>query len=309
MITYNHEAFIAQAIEGVLMQETDFPFELVIGEDCSTDNTRKICEDYAKRFPDKIRLLAREHNLGMCGNFVETILACRGDFIAFCDGDDYWIDPKKLQIQADLLSKNPDVALCAHACRLLKNDGVSKDSPLKDSIIDSDELVEKIREIGHPHTSGWMFRRGALPANLAKVKDYVYDVPLLIILGCKGKILTTNKVMSVYRINCTSWTQRRDSQQKLNHAVESVLRCRDCLFPIAYIQFSIFLAYGFADLAFMAFANKSVEDFRENYKRAVVLRKFLPFRTRVALTIRKLILRPEPLRALFINIRKILGRI
>ncbi|MCV4697829.1 glycosyltransferase, partial [Escherichia coli] len=75
------------------MQETDFPFELVIGEDCSTDNTRKICEDYARRFPDKIRLLARERNLGMCSNFVETILACRGDFIAFCDGDDYWIDP------------------------------------------------------------------------------------------------------------------------------------------------------------------------------------------------------------------------
>ncbi|MCV5934736.1 glycosyltransferase, partial [Escherichia coli] len=84
---------------------------------------RKICEDYARRFPDKIRLLARERNLGMCSNFVETILACRGDFIAFCDGDDYWIDPKKLQIQAGLLSKNPEIVLCVNADRVEEIDG------------------------------------------------------------------------------------------------------------------------------------------------------------------------------------------
>ena len=103
MITYNHERFIAQAIESVLMQQTDFAVELVIGEDCSTDGTRAIVRDYGERYPERIRLLLPEHNLGMMPNFVATLKACRGQYVASVEGDDYWTDPHKLQKQVDFL--------------------------------------------------------------------------------------------------------------------------------------------------------------------------------------------------------------
>jgi glycosyltransferase involved in cell wall biosynthesis len=111
MITYNHEAFITQAIEGVLMQRVDFKFELIIGEDCSTDSTRGISEDYANKFPDIIKLLPSERNLGMMPNFIRALNACTGRYIALCEGDDYWTDPYKLQKQVDFLEANPAYGL------------------------------------------------------------------------------------------------------------------------------------------------------------------------------------------------------
>lgn len=117
MITYNHEPYIRQAIEGVMMQKTDFEFELVIGEDASTDKTREICFEYQKKYPDKIRVLWWHENLyrnphPAGGNGKRTTAHCRGEFIAFCEGDDYWIDPLKLQKQVDIMRKHPSVGLC-----------------------------------------------------------------------------------------------------------------------------------------------------------------------------------------------------
>ena len=112
MITYNHEPYIRQAIEGVLMQETFFNIELVIGEDCSTDKTRSICEEYADKFPDKINLLPTEGNLGMMPNFMRTLEARTGKYIALCEGDDYWTDSLKLQKQLDFLEENEECVVC-----------------------------------------------------------------------------------------------------------------------------------------------------------------------------------------------------
>ncbi len=106
MITYNHSAYVAQAIDGILMQQADFDFELVIGEDFSTDNTRAICEDYASKYPQIIKLLPAEKNLGMMPNFVRTLKACKGLYVALCEGDDYWTDKNKLKIQIENLQKN-----------------------------------------------------------------------------------------------------------------------------------------------------------------------------------------------------------
>lgn len=96
MITYNQSLYIKQAIEGVLMQETDFPFEFIISDDCSTDSTRKICQYYKELYPDKITLLLPEKNLGISDNFYTTLFSATGKYIAFCEGDDYWIDSHKL---------------------------------------------------------------------------------------------------------------------------------------------------------------------------------------------------------------------
>ena len=113
MITYNHEPYIRQAIEGVMMQETDFEFELVIGEDCSKDKTRDICFEYQQKYPDKIRVLWWHENVSKLGGNHRRVSAhCRGEFIAICEGDDYWIDPLKLQKQVDVMRKYPNVGFC-----------------------------------------------------------------------------------------------------------------------------------------------------------------------------------------------------
>ena len=111
IITYNHAPFIAQAIEGVLKQETNFPFELVIGEDCSTDGTREIVFEYQKKYPHIIGVITSEKNVGAKKNFYRTMKACRGKYIAFCEGDDYWHHPLKLQKQLDYLESHPECGL------------------------------------------------------------------------------------------------------------------------------------------------------------------------------------------------------
>lgn len=116
MITYNHEKYIAQAIDSVLMQKTNFDYEIVIGEDCSTDKTREIVLEYKAKHPDKIKLLLQEKNLGMIQNFIDTLKACTGKYIALLEGDDYWTDPYKLQKQVDFLEANPEYGLVHTGC-------------------------------------------------------------------------------------------------------------------------------------------------------------------------------------------------
>ena len=111
MITFNHAPFIAQAIEGVLRQKTKFPFELVIGEDCSIDGTREIAYRYQEKYPDIIRIVTSDQNVGMKKNGYRTTKACNGKYIAFCEGDDYWHHPGKIQKQVDYLEANPDCGM------------------------------------------------------------------------------------------------------------------------------------------------------------------------------------------------------
>lgn len=99
MTTYNHEAYIRQAIEGVLAQQTSFGVELVLGEDGSTDGTAAVCREYARRFPDRVRVVGGGENVGWRANYRRTFDACRGKYVAYCDGDDWWDDPLKLQTQ------------------------------------------------------------------------------------------------------------------------------------------------------------------------------------------------------------------
>lgn len=116
VITYNQQEFIRQTIEGILLQQTSFPIEVVIGEDKSTDQTKDILLEYQKKHPDIIRLrLAKENLYSQNINpWVGVLNACRGKFVALCEGDDYWIDPLKLQKQVDLMQAHPDYSMCFH---------------------------------------------------------------------------------------------------------------------------------------------------------------------------------------------------
>lgn len=121
MVTYNHVPYITQAIEGVVQQKTNFPFELVIGEDCSTDGTREIVFEYQKKCPDIIRVITSNKNVGMNQNYYRTKKACKGKYIAFCDGDDYWHRSDKLQKQVDYLESHPECGMVFADCDVYYN--------------------------------------------------------------------------------------------------------------------------------------------------------------------------------------------
>ena len=112
IITYNQQDTIAQTLDSILWQKGDFDLEVVVGEDCSKDNTPIICREYADRYPDQIMLLQEGHNLGIMRNFANTINHCTGDLIGICAGDDYWCDEYKLQKQLDYLTAHPECGVC-----------------------------------------------------------------------------------------------------------------------------------------------------------------------------------------------------
>lgn len=118
-ITYNHKQFIAEAIDGFLMQKTNFLFEIVIGDDCSTDGASEIINTYKEKYPDKIKLIRGDKNVGAHKNMRNIVKACSGKYIALCDGDDYWTDPNKLQKQVDFLEQNCQYIMCCHYTRVI----------------------------------------------------------------------------------------------------------------------------------------------------------------------------------------------
>jgi len=112
-ITYNQEKYIGEALDSLLMQQTSFPYEIIVADDVSSDGTQAICEKYAKRYPEIIHYIRREKNVGGMMNEYMAVQEAKGKYIAFCEGDDYWIDVNKLQQQVDFLESHPDYSLCA----------------------------------------------------------------------------------------------------------------------------------------------------------------------------------------------------
>jgi glycosyltransferase involved in cell wall biosynthesis len=118
-ITYNQGKFITQAINGFLMQKTDFPVEIIVGDDCSNDDTLTVLQPYLSKYPDKIRVVSAAKNVGIHYNLINTLKFCTGKYIALCEGDDYWTDPYKLQKQVDFMEKSPDHIICCHYTRVI----------------------------------------------------------------------------------------------------------------------------------------------------------------------------------------------
>lgn len=210
-ITYNHAAYIQRCIESVLMQKTTFPFEFVIGEDCSTDCTREIVLEYADKYPQIIRVITSESNVGGRANSQRTISACQGEYIAFCEGDDYWIDPLKLQKQYDACIKF-NAALVAHGTFILiykegKLTGLGLGLTQPESgYLNVEDIILKNRNF---ETSS-IFIRSSVVKNLPDWygKAPSGDVPLKLIAASFGKVYFLNEIMSVYQKGVLqSWTR------------------------------------------------------------------------------------------------------
>jgi glycosyltransferase involved in cell wall biosynthesis len=217
MITYNHEDYIAEAIESVLKQETDFSIQLIIGEDCSTDNTRAICEKFAVKFPDKILLLPAEKNLGMMKNFVRTFEKCDGAYIAFLEGDDHWTDNKKLQKQVDFLIANPEYSACFHNSLMKEERSNNK----KEWILHKDlgkYSFETTDILGPWFIPSCSFVFTNYPDLV--LPDWFYncrygDLPFMLLLSLKGKFNYINEVMSVYRLHDTGMSSVHKAYDKI----------------------------------------------------------------------------------------------
>ena len=110
--TYNHEPYLAAALDAILAQRCDFGVEVILGEDCSSDNTLAVCREYAERYPDAVHLIASTSNVGWRENYRRCVEAARGKYIAFCDGDDYWCNENRLAEQVTLMEQNANVGLC-----------------------------------------------------------------------------------------------------------------------------------------------------------------------------------------------------
>lgn len=202
MMTYNHERYLAQALDSVLAQVRDFSMEIVIGEDCSTDNTRAIVLDYHRRYPDLIRPLLPPQNIGAMNNQIQIMEACRGKYVAILEGDDYWTDVHKLVRQVNFLESHPDFSFCFHNALVVHEDGSGKASHLMTSDIKSEYSLDDITREWNIATASVVYRRQLLPELPMWARDATAaDLPMFVTLANQGRVGFLPEVMSVYRIN------------------------------------------------------------------------------------------------------------
>jgi glycosyltransferase involved in cell wall biosynthesis len=237
MITYKHQAVIATAIQGVLMQQTNFDVELIIADDCSPDDTSTLVENISKEDVrgDWIKYFKHNNNIGVQANFVFAVSQAKGKYIALCEGDDFWTDPRKLQKQVDFLEKNIGVVACGHET-LVKNYKWTEYSeatlsewfkiPLKFDYSQEEFIIAK-----YPfHTSSVMFR------NIIDFKDsdirHIFtlsksgDNILYTILGNLGKAHFINEIMSVYRLTNDGISNNFSGQTLINNLKGHILAYR-----------------------------------------------------------------------------------
>lgn len=223
MICYNCEAYIAQAIEGVLMQQTDFGVQLFIGDDASTDGTANICRSYQEKYPERIQLLLHPRNMGAVNNAKAVYEACLNSgasYIAMCEGDDYWTDPLKLQKQVTLLEANPQYALCFHEAVLL-NVQTGKEEIYLQYAQDVYSIADVLRTGAFVPTLSIVFRTKdfAFPHWYFKVS--IGDIAIVLMNSLQGDIVLLREKMGVYRWHDKGMSKQLEANQ-IQLALESV---------------------------------------------------------------------------------------
>jgi glycosyltransferase involved in cell wall biosynthesis len=204
MITYNHETFLAQALESVLVQRVNFDYEIVVGEDCSTDGTRDKLMGFHLRYPEKIVPLLRDRNLGAMCNLAATLAACRGQYLALLEGDDYWSCEDKLQRQVDFLDTHPDSAMCCHRVQYLDQTGFAE-LDVFPSLPPGPYTIEDLLKENFVMTCSTVLRRNLippLPRWFSEMK--LGDWPLFALVAQHGTIELMDEIMAVYRVHAAS---------------------------------------------------------------------------------------------------------
>ena len=220
LITYNHEKFVRQALEGIFMQKVDFPIEVIIADDCSTDSTRNIILEYKEKYPEIIKLIFQEKNVGPAKNWMDLITAPKSKYIAYFEGDDYWTDPLKLQKQVDFLEANEDFAICFHNVEEVDLEGnVLEKRLVQSSEVEKTFTIEDLAKNNIIHTVTVVFRNNvnALPEFLRY--SPMGDYPLHMINATFGKIKYFPQKMASYRVGVGLWSSQSMNNQILNTIV------------------------------------------------------------------------------------------
>lgn len=211
--TFQHAPYLKECLDSILAQQTDFVFEILIGEDCSTDGTREICLEYAASYPDRIRLFLRkeEEKFFLFGrksgrlNHLGLYQSAKGKYVCFCDGDDFWCDPTKLQQQVEKMESNPDISLCLTDTMLSGEDGsqsLISGLPSQDKLFTFEELFKRFY-LGH--ISSWMVRndmKSLVESPIVK-KAVPLDQVVFLFYRLKGNVYFLSQTTSVYRYNPT----------------------------------------------------------------------------------------------------------
>lgn len=191
-LAYNEEEFIGEALNGIVMQRTDFPFEAIVHDDASTDKTAEIIRDYAKQFPEIIRPIYQEKNVLSTGpdpGVAFVFPASRGRYIALCDGDDYWTDPHKLQKQVAFMDVHPQYSICYHDYRVKIGDDFVDELHGRGPDYTTDQLIAISTTHFHMATSTMMFRNVYSPKTKRDFENfpghYMRTVMLGMFGGCK----------------------------------------------------------------------------------------------------------------------------
>lgn len=202
LLAYNHEAYIEQSVRSALAQRTNFDFEIVVGEDCSTDRTLEILRALQREHPDKIRLLTTDHNLGMIQNSIRSFQACQGEYIALLDGDDYWTAEDKLQKQVDFLDQRPDFAISFHSVLRIYEDGSRPPKVMRPDKVGTVFTLEDLMSTNFIPTCSVVLRNGSID----EFPEWTYSLNMLdwlmfVIAARHGKIGFIDEVMAVYRVH------------------------------------------------------------------------------------------------------------
>lgn len=229
-ITYNHEKYVEKALRSVCEQETDFTYEVVVGEDCSTDSTREILKKVASEYPDKVRLLFREKNFGRPTlNVYNTTMECRGEYLAYLEGDDYWTDKNKLKKQVTFLEEHPEYIACTHDCVMIDENGDEITDPEVLKIGDLYKWSGEFTYDDYKHSGKWPGHYASVVSRniylegkydytiLYRAHDFVDDAIILLFLLIQGDIYRFDDVMSAWRYvrkdtgtNWNSLSMKRD---------------------------------------------------------------------------------------------------
>lgn len=213
-ISYNHEHYIKDALDGFIMQNTNFLYEIVISDDCSKEGTRKVIEEYKKKYPSLIRDVSPEKNMGSSENFIYVQQCAKGKYIAICEGDDYWTDPLKLQKQVDILEADETLMACCTDRSVVDNKGyllIDKKGDVVPNCIEGRYNLRDFFQDNHQYpTLTVVYRNIHQKEILANYKHaqnkYMGDWPLWICILMYGDMYYLNEATAAYRINPTSVT-------------------------------------------------------------------------------------------------------
>jgi glycosyltransferase involved in cell wall biosynthesis len=211
MITYNHEKYIEQAVRSVMMQETDFEYKLMVSDDCSTDKTREILNALENEFPGKIELILNESNIGVMPNFIAALRACRSKYIALLEGDDFWTNPGKLQMQVDILDGNPGIAYSSHNATIRfehPNPDKICSIPFNSRKMSTINSIDNLINEWFTHMSTIVLRSKCIN----NLPDWMYEVlngdyTLALLVATQGDIYYIDKFMSTYRRHGEGFSQ------------------------------------------------------------------------------------------------------